>query len=264
MDNSDRAKSPTATPAPDWKAGDRAMVRIAQIYGDYSGGKLKGGTNIRMADLHPLPALSVEDAAVLAFAHDVNRALSRPNADIPHFGGNADLAMTWHRFITAVRARAARSAPPLRENKIENCTVDNTGMAAIPFRADGQPPTQQTPEIAAARDAVVEAGRAAFEKWNGPPAHVPFDEMVELGHRLDALNALLTPPEPPDPVAELREAANEWCRSSCALIHAENRMAKDQSFAAEKLATEAHAEACKREESAHERWVAALAAMERR
>jgi hypothetical protein len=227
--------------APAWKAGDRAMVVIAQVYGDASGGKLLCGTNFRMADLHPLPpTMSAADAAVLEWAAEVDdkfRRLHTPG-DLPSGLHNAlvDLQVSLRARTPSPKEETpveTQFTPPSDQSPAEQIhlaleyardalehwgegefgmgIVDNalshTRNISSPDRAR---------QIAAAREAVVEAAmalcnerRAAFAKH--PPENPASRAVLDA---CDALRALLTPPDPADPVAELREAAERLAREA--------------------------------------------------
>lgn len=97
----------------DWKPqpGEWAAVQVDQILPDGTvvirARSQKNGTQfLCLSALHPLPAASAEDAAVIQAAEAWVARLSPDTVDTARWA-----APEAHRLITAVRARAARKAP---------------------------------------------------------------------------------------------------------------------------------------------------------
>ena len=177
------------TPAPRWAAGDKAMVEIAETS--------DSGRTVRLRDhglpenrpplisvrtLLPLPSATAEDEAVL-----VEAALQWLGREGEIIAGPA--TPEWSRLACATAAIRSRRA-----------------------RAQGAETTSKdaAPAIEAAREAVVQAAMKQLDEHDRAHGGWTTSWSAMADATEDAartLRALLTPPPPPDPVAELVKIA---------------------------------------------------------
>lgn len=232
------------SPAPRWAAGDKAMVEVTGTSPDGLQVWLRGqGWSVYAKALHPLPPATAEDEAVLqALLDHVDRETCVH--ENTHRGGGIwticdDCGRKWaddrggfkpysdppavanaRAHLAAIRSRRARAQEGAQ---LKTEWASETGPSASPqegesmrkysLRVPQDSAWRPAPSpIDAAREAVCAAAqtRAAILRVNGA------DSMSDglLLEAVDAYEALLTPPEPPDPQREANRLLSRMANTS--------------------------------------------------